>query len=166
MSRPIEFTANYQIPAEAVHRTLTDERFWNHRIEGAADVTVERLVTGEGTIDVCIAQKLDPSSLPSLVSKFIKGDFGLVRSEIWGPFDGTRAEGTFVAETMGLPIKATGSAVLTVAADGGATMSITGEVVVSVKLVGGTIEGLAGDQIVNILGNDQGAIEEWATANA
>ncbi|MFE3291316.1 DUF2505 domain-containing protein [Rhodococcus sp. NPDC059234] len=168
MSRHIEFTANYQIPAEAVHRTLTDERFWNQRIEKAADsgVTLERLVAGEGTIDVAISQQLDANSLPSIVSKFVKGDLALVRSEKWGPFDGQRAEGTFTAETTGLPIKAEGTAVLTVGADGGAVMSIAGEVTVSVKLIGGTVEGMVGDQIIDILGRDQGAVEEWVAANA
>lgn len=168
MSRRIEFTADYSLSAETVHRTLTDPKFWQHRVERGAEsgLTLDHLDAGDGTIDVALAQAIDTSAFPAIVSKIIKGDMTVVRGEVWGPFDGQRAEGTFSAVTTGIPINAKGTAVLTATPDGGATLEIEGEVEVNVKLIGGTIEGLAGDQVLSILGRDQESVEEWAEANA
>ncbi|MFF0817270.1 DUF2505 domain-containing protein [Rhodococcus sp. NPDC003318] len=167
MSRRIEFTANYSLPAETVHRTLTDANFWQHRVAQGADngLTLDHLTAGDGTIDVGLAQAIDTSAFPAIVSKVIKGDVSVVRSEVWGPFDGQRAEGTFSAVTTGIPITAKGTAVLTATADG-ATLQIEGEVEVNIKLIGGSIEGLASEQILGILGRDQQTVEEWVAANA
>ncbi|MFC9787394.1 DUF2505 domain-containing protein [Rhodococcus sp. NPDC127528] len=167
MSRHIEFTANFQIPAEAVHRTLVDPGFWNHRVEKGADsgITLDHLTAGEGTIDVALAQELDTSKLPSLVSKVVKGDPSVVRGEVWGPFQDGRAEGSFSAVTTGLPVKAGGTAVLTDTAEG-ASLRIEGEVEVGIKIVGGAVEGMVAELIVNILRRDQEVVEEWAAAKA
>lgn len=168
MSHQIEFTASYSLPAETVHSTLTTERFWTSRVEKAADsgVNLDHLIAGPGTIDVAISQKIDTDALPGLISKVIRGDVVLVRTDVWGPFDGNRAEATFSAVTTGLPIDARGTAVLTVNPDGGADMTVTGEVTVNVKLIGGKIEGMVAEVIVDILKRDQQAIEEWALAQA
>lgn len=168
MSRRIEFTANYSLPAETVHRALTDPAFWQHRVARGAEagLTLDHLTSGEGTIDVALAQVVDTSSFPSLVTKVIKGDMNVVRGEVWGPFDGQRAEGTFSATTTGIPVTAGGTATLTATPEGGATLRLEGEVDVNVKLIGGSIEGLAGDLIVGILRRDQETVEEWVAANA
>ncbi|SEK69258.1 DUF2505 domain-containing protein [Rhodococcus maanshanensis] len=167
MSRRIEFTANYSLPAEIVHRTLVDGRFWNQRAENGADkgLTLDHLTTGEGTIDVGLAQAIDTSQLPSLVTKVIKGDVSIVRSEAWGPLVDGKAEGTFSAVATGIPINATGTASL-VDTPEGSTLRIEGDVDVNVKLIGGAIEGMVADQILGILGRDQEVVEEWVAANA
>ena len=167
MSRKIELTTTYSLPVETVHRTLTDENFWLHRVEQGAEngLKIDHLTAGDGTIDVGIAQEIDKDKLPSMVSKVIKGDLSIVRGEVWGPLTDDRADGTFTAVTTGMPVTVGGTAVLTASADG-CTLTVEGEVEVSIKLIGGTIEGMVAEQILGILGRDQEVVEVWAAANA
>ncbi|MFD4292242.1 DUF2505 domain-containing protein [Rhodococcus sp. NPDC058505] len=167
MSRRIELTLTYNAPAAAVHHALTSRDFWLPRVEKNAEngVTLDHLKDGPGTVDCQISQVLDKDSLPSLVSKAVKGDLVLTRGEAWGPFENGQANGKFTVTTTGLPITASGTAVLT---DAGAqsTMTLEGDVEVAIKLIGGAVEGMVADQVVEILGRDQAAVEEWVAANA
>ncbi|GAA4486857.1 hypothetical protein GCM10023094_44180 [Rhodococcus olei] len=167
MSRRIEFTANYSLPAEVVHRTLTAPAFWNDRVAKGADsgVTLTRLESGPGTIDVAVNQVVDTSALPSIVTKLIKGDLAILRSENWSPVAGGSAAGSFAVDTTGIPVTVRGTYTLT-DVDGGSTLTGAGEVDVNVKLIGGTIEGMVVDQVRKIFETDQEAVEEWAAANA
>lgn len=167
MSRRIELTLTYNAPAAAVHHALTSREFWLPRVEKNADngVTLDHLTDGEGTMDVAISQVLDKESLPALVSKAVKGELVLTRGEAWGPFANGTANGTFTVSTTGLPITASGTALLTDAGNQ-STLTLEGEVEVAIKLIGGAIEGMVADQVVEILGRDQAAVEEWVAANA
>lgn len=167
MSRRIEFTANYTRPAAEIHRTLTDEGFWRNRVEKGSDngVTLDHLDAGAGTIDVAVAQVVDTSKLPGIVTKLIKGEMSILRAEKWGPFANGTAEGTFAVNTTGIPVTVSGTYVLT-DVEGGSTLTGTGDVDVNVRLIGGTIEGMAADQVRKIFETDKDAVEEWIVARS
>jgi hypothetical protein len=166
MARSIPHSASYPQPVDRVHRALTSERYWRERLVEVGGVGAElgHVVTGEGTIDVEMAQSIPAEHLPAIVAKIRAGDLVITRTETWGALEGGRATGTFSARVEGLPGEVTGT--LTLAAeDSGSAIVLDGRVEVKLPLIGGKIEAVIAEQVVELLDAEHGFTEGWIAAN-
>ncbi|MFD4181592.1 DUF2505 domain-containing protein [Rhodococcus sp. NPDC058514] len=166
MARSIPHSAVYPQPVDQVHRALTSERYWRDRLTevGGDGAELGHVVTGEGTIDVEMAQSIPAEHLPAIVSKIRPGDLIITRTETWGALDGDRAVGTFSARVEGLPGAVTGT--LTLAPEGtGSAITLDGQVEVKLPLIGGKIEAVIAEQVVELLDAEHEFTEGWISAN-
>jgi hypothetical protein len=166
MARSIPHSASYPQPVDQVHRALTSEQYWRDRLAevGGEGAELGHVVTGDGTIDVEMAQAIPAEHLPPIVSKIRPCDLIITRTETWSALDGGRATGTFSARVDGLPGEVTGT--LTLAPEGtGAAITLDGRVEVKLPLIGGKIEAVIAEQVVELLDAEHGFTEGWIAAN-
>ena len=105
MSRRIEHSSKYTVPAEKVHEAVTSEQYWRDRIVavGGPGATIEELTVRDETVAVTMSQIIAAEHLPSMVSKVVNGDIVIKRSETMAPFKDGKATGTFSAHVDGVP---------------------------------------------------------------
>ncbi|MFC7449381.1 DUF2505 domain-containing protein [Rhodococcus daqingensis] len=165
MARRIPHSASYPQPVDQVHRAVTSERYWRDRLDavGGGGAELRHVATGEGTIDVEMAQSIPAEHLPAVVSKIRPGDLIITRTETWGALAGDSATGTFSARVEGLPGEVTGT--LTLAPQNtGAAITLDGRVEVKLPLIGGKIEAVIAEQVVELLDAEHDFTEGWIAA--
>ncbi len=164
MSRRIEHSSKYTVPAEKVHEAVTSEQYWRDRIVavGGPGATIEELTVRDETVAVTMSQIIAAEHLPSMVSKVVNGDIVIKRSETMAPFKDGKATGTFSAHVDGVPARVEGTQVLT-GDENSATLEIDGEVEVKIPFLGGKIESAIVDEVVRLIQAEQDFTQEWIT---
>lgn len=162
MSRRIEHSSKYTVPAAEVHEAVTSEQYWRDRIAavGGPGATIDELTVRDQTVAVTMSQVIPAEHLPSMVSNFIKGDIVIKRSETLAPLNGDTATGTFSAHIDGVPVRVEGTQVLTGDATG-CTLRADGEVEVKIPIIGGKIESAIVDEVVRLIEAEQNFTREW-----
>lgn len=162
MGSPIDHSANYTSPATAVHAAFVDPHYWRTRLAevGGPGAAVDRLDTGDGTIDLTAQQAIPAEHLPSVVTSIRPGDLIIHREESWGPITGDRAQGRFSAHVDGMPGQVEGT--LTLIGEGEAsTVVIEGSVEVKIPFLGSKIEGMIIDELLGLFDAEQRFTTEW-----
>lgn len=166
MARHIEHSAQYPHSVATLHAALTDERYWQARLQavGGPGAKLDRVQVGDGTIDIAMTQAVPAEHLPSVVTKIRPGDLIITRTESWGPLHGDRAEGTFSAEVEGAPGQLRGTMVLTADGDG-SSLVMDGEVEVKLPIFGSKVESVIAGQVLELLDAEEDFTGQW-TAQA
>ncbi|MFF3222154.1 DUF2505 domain-containing protein [Nocardia suismassiliense] len=166
MSRKFSFTVPYTVPVEDLHRALTDEKVWRARFADAETATLDLShPEGEGTIRIHMTEKAAQDKIPSVVSKVLKSELMLSRTDNWQALTGEVAKGTFEGETGGIATEMSGTYEMRSTAEG-SEIEVVGTVQVKVPLVGGAIEPLAEQLHHRVLNSERKFIEEWVAAQA
>lgn len=166
MSRKFSFTVPYTVPVEELHRALTADDVWQARFAGAETATLELShPEGDGTIRIRMTEKASQDKIPSIVTKVLKSELVLERTDNWGPLDGEIAKGTFAGATGGITTEMSGSYEMRSTAEG-SEIEVVGTVQVKVPVVGGAIEPLAEQLHHRVLNSERKFIEEWFATQA
>ncbi|MBF6333705.1 DUF2505 domain-containing protein [Nocardia transvalensis] len=161
MSRKFSFTVSYSVPVEELHRAITSDELWQARFAGAETATLDLShPEGPGTIRIHMSEKARADKIPSIVSKVLKSELVLERTDNWGPLDGDTARGTFVGASRGITTAMEGAYLLRSTAEG-SEIEVAGTVTVKVPLVGGAIEPLAEQLQHRVVNSERKFIEEW-----
>ncbi len=133
MSRRIEHSSKYTVPAEKVHEAVTSEQYWRDRIVavGGPGAAIEELTVRDETVAVTMSQIIAAEHLPSMVSKVVNGDIVIKRTQVL-----------------------TGD-------ENSATLEIEGEVEVKIPFLGGKIESAIVDEVVRLIQAEQDFTREW-----
>ena len=162
MGSPIDHTANYSFPSAAVHAAFVDPQYWQIRLRevGGPGAAVERVDSGDGTIELDLHQAIPAEHLPSMVTSIRPGDLVIRRHEAWNAFADDRAAGSFSAHVDGMPGQVTGA--MTLLADGaGSSVVIEGTVEVKIPFLGSKIEGMIVEQLVELFEAEKTFTERW-----
>lgn len=167
MSRKISFTVQYSVPVEDLHRALTNDEVWQARFAEAKTATLDLShPDGPGTIRIHMTEKAPEDKIPSLVTKVLKSDLVLERTDNWGPLDGETAKGDFHGASKGITTEMEGAYTLRPTA-AGSEIEVVGTVAVKVALVGGAIEPLVESLLHKVMESERKHIEAWyASQNA
>ncbi|MBF6172827.1 DUF2505 domain-containing protein [Nocardia blacklockiae] len=167
MSRKFSFTVSYTVPVEELHRAITSAEMWQARFAGAETATLELShPAGPGTIRVHMTERARQDKIPAIVSKVLKSELVLERTDDWGPLDGDTAKGSFTGASTGVTTEMSGTYLLRPTAEG-SEIEVAGTVAVKVPLVGGAIEPLAENLQQRVVNSERKFIENWlATADA
>ncbi|WP_040696115.1 DUF2505 domain-containing protein [Nocardia vinacea] len=166
MSRKFSFTVPYAVPVEDLHRALTTDDFWQSRFAGAQTATLDLShPQGAGTIRIHMTEKASDDKVPGIVSKVLKNELVLSRTDNWQALDGEIAKGTFEGATGGINSEMSGTYELRPTAEG-SEIEVAGTVQVKLPLVGGAIEPLAEQLHHRVLESERKHIEEWVAAQA
>ncbi|WP_282785149.1 MULTISPECIES: DUF2505 domain-containing protein [unclassified Nocardia] len=167
MSRKISFTVQYSVPVEDLHRALTSDDVWRSRFADAATATLDLShPEGPGTIRIHMTEKAPEEKIPSIVTKVLKSELVLERTDNWGALDGEIAKGDFKGASKGITTEMEGTYELRPTA-AGSEIEVNGIVAVKVALVGGAIEPLVENLLHKVLNSERKHIEAWyATQNA
>lgn len=155
--------ATYEGSVEQVYRALADEQYWTARLadSGADAATLDSLVRRpDGGIDIATTQVLGAHRLPSVITRFYRGDLNIERAETWGPLRDDRAAGSITGSVVGAP--ATVGATMTLEPAGArARQEVTVTVEVRIPLVGGKIEDFIGQGLLDLLSAEQRFTSKW-----
>ncbi|GAA5100986.1 DUF2505 domain-containing protein [Nocardia iowensis] len=166
MSRKFSFTVPYTVPVEDLHRALTDDKVWQARFADAETATLELShPEGAGSIRIHMTEKAAQDKIPSIVSKVLKSELMLSRTDNWQALQGEVAKGTFEGATGGITTEMSGTYEMRSTAEG-SEIEVVGTVQVKVPLVGGAIEPLAEQLHHRVLNSERKFIEEWVAAQA
>lgn len=166
MSRKFSFTVPYAVPVEDLHRALTTDDVWQSRFAGAQTATLDLShPQGAGTIRIHMTEKASDDKVPGIVSKVLKNELVLSRTDNWQVLDGEIAKGTFEGATGGISSEMSGTYELRPTAEG-SEIEVAGTVQVKVPLVGGAIEPLAEQLHHRVLESERKHIEKWVAAQA
>lgn len=166
MSRKFSFTVPYTVPVEDLHRALTNEDVWLSRFAGAQTATLDLShPQGADTIRIHMTEKASDDKVPGIVSKVLKSELVLSRTDNWQALDGEIAKGTFEGTTGGISSEMSGTYELRPTVEG-SEIEVVGTVQVKVPLVGGAIEPLAEQLHQRVLKSERKHIEEWFAARA
>ncbi|WP_062983786.1 DUF2505 domain-containing protein [Nocardia anaemiae] len=166
MSRKFSFTVPYAVPVEDLHRALTTDDVWQSRFAGAQTATLELShPEGAGTIRIHMTEKASDDKVPGIVSKVLKSELVLSRTDNWQALDGEIAKGTFAGVTGGINSEMSGTYELRPTAEG-SEIEVVGTVQVKVPLVGGAIEPLAEQLHHRVLKSERKHIEAWFAGQA
>ncbi|WP_069160582.1 DUF2505 domain-containing protein [Nocardia altamirensis] len=166
MSRKFSFTVPYAVPVEDLHRALTDDKVWQARFADAETATLDLShPEGAGTIRIHMTEKAAQDKIPSVVSKVLKSELMLSRTDNWQALAGEVAKGTFEGATGGITTEMSGTYEMRSTAEG-SEIEVVGTVQVKVPLVGGAIEPLAEQLHHRVLNSERKFIEEWVAAQA
>ncbi|MFX0579674.1 DUF2505 domain-containing protein [Nocardia nepalensis] len=166
MSRKFSFTVPYAVPVEDLHRALTNDDVWQSRFAPAATATIDLShPDGADTIRIQMTEKASADKIPGIVSKVLKSDLVLSRTDSWQALDGEIAKGTFEGGTAGISCEMSGTYELRPTAEG-SEIEVVGTVRVKVPLVGGAIEPLAEQLHHRVLESERKHIEAWFAAQA
>lgn len=166
MSRKFSFTVPYAVPVEDLHRALTTDDVWQSRFAGTQTATLDLShPQGAGTIRIHMTEKASDDKVPGIVSKVLKNELVLSRTDNWQALDGEIAKGTFEGATGGISSEMSGTYELRPTAEG-SEIEVAGTVQVKVPLVGGAIEPLAEQLHHRVLESERKHIEEWVAAQA
>jgi Protein of unknown function (DUF2505) len=174
MPRSFELSADYDSSVEEIHRAFRDEEYWEARL---ADIPVDEArlesmrIGGEsgddGTIEVVTLQVVRSNNLHGLVKQLHPGDFGVRRTETWGPLIDGVATAAIVGSVVGAPVHVSGTAELSpIAGSGGARLTFRITVQVRIPLIGGKVERLIGTQLAELVSREQRLTAEWIAQNA
>ncbi|MFI6368876.1 DUF2505 domain-containing protein [Nocardia sp. NPDC050630] len=164
MSRKFSFTVPYAVPVEDLHRALTTDDLWQSRFARAETATLDLShPDGAGTIRIHMTEKASGDKVPGIVSKVLKSELVLSRTDNWQALDGEIAKGTFEGATGGISSEMSGTYELRPTAEG-AEIEVVGTVQVKVRLVGGAIEALAEQLHHRVLESERKHIEKWVAA--
>lgn len=160
MAKDFTFTVTYEHPADVVHQALTSPELWESRVEGAHNARVDTESNEPGTLEVTVTQNIASEKLPALARKALKGDLSIVRTDKWGPFDGSTAQGTFTAQSTGISSNTEG--VMTLQADGGqATLTVEGRSEIKARLIGGALEPMLVQMLSNLVKSERAGTDKW-----
>ncbi|MFE9326222.1 DUF2505 domain-containing protein [Nocardia sp. NPDC052278] len=166
MSRKFSFTVPYAVPVEDLHRALTTDDVWQSRFAGAQTATLDLShPQGTGTIRIHMTEKASDDKVPGIVSKVLKSELVLSRTDNWQALDGEIAKGTFEGATGGISSEMSGTYELRPTVEG-SEIEVVGTVRVKVPLVGGAIEPLAEQLHHRVLESERKHIEKWVAAQA
>ncbi|AFU05663.1 MULTISPECIES: DUF2505 domain-containing protein [Nocardia] len=166
MSRKFSFTVPYTVPVEDLHRALTDDKVWQARFADAETATLDLShPEGADSIRIHMTEKAAQDKVPSVVSKVLKSELMLSRTDHWQALDGDVAKGTFEGSTGGISTEMSGTYEMRSTAEG-SEIEVVGTVQVHVPLVGGAIEPLAEQLHHRVLNSERKFIEEWVAAQA
>ncbi|MCV7100338.1 DUF2505 domain-containing protein [Mycobacterium palustre] len=177
MPHSFELSADLQNSVEEIHRAFLDERYWEARL---ADIPVDEArvesmrIGGDpggpgdgGTVEVVTLQVVRSHNLHALVKQLHPGDFGVRRTETWGPVVDGVASGDIVGTVVGAPVRVTGAAELApIAGSGGARLTFRITVQVRVPLIGGKVERLIGTHLAELVSREQRLTAEWIAQRA
>ncbi len=83
----------YAVPVEDLHRALTDDKVWQARFADAETATLDLShPEGAGTIRIHMTEKAAQDKVPSVVSKVLKSELMLSRTDNWQSLDGDVAK--------------------------------------------------------------------------
>jgi hypothetical protein len=174
MPRSFELSADYENSVEEIYRAFRDEHYWEARL---ADIPVDEArlesmrIGGDSgdddTIEVVTLQVVRSHNLHALVKQLHPGDFGVRRTETWGPLVDGVATASIVGTVVGAPVHVTGTAELApIAAPGGARLTFRIAVHVRIPLIGGKVERLIGTHLAELVSREQRLTAEWIAQNA
>ncbi|MCJ0904006.1 DUF2505 domain-containing protein [Rhodococcus sp. ARC_M6] len=159
MSKGFRYDIEFSYPVAKVHSTLTDPSYWKVRLgELYPSAGIE---VGDGSITVSVAEDLDSSALPGLVSKLAPDRLGVERVDQWGPLSGGRADGSVTGTAHGLPIRIEASLELAETAPSHAVLNVVGSAEVKIPVLGGQIEKLVKKMVEDLLHRDRDAVEAF-----
>lgn len=153
MAKPIEHSASFPHPVDAVVAALTDDAYLQARLKelGGKDAA---LVSHEGG-RIVLRQGVPVEFLPTVVRRFTGDDLILDRTETW---HGSSAD--IDVQVRGLPGSITGSQ--EVVGDGdGSRISVRGSAAVPVPMVGGRIEGIVAEQVTELMRFESEFLARW-----
>ncbi|WP_433659738.1 DUF2505 domain-containing protein [Nocardia sp. CA-128927] len=166
MSRKFSFTVPYAVPVEDLHRALTDDKVWQARFADAETATLDvSHPEGADTIRIHMTEKASEDKIPSVVSKVLKDQLTLARTDNWQALVGEVAKGTFEGATTGIATEMSGTYEMRSTAEG-SEIEVVGTVQVKVPVVGGAIEPLAEQLHHRVLNSERTFVEEWVAAQA
>ncbi|MFI5780398.1 DUF2505 domain-containing protein [Nocardia sp. NPDC051570] len=167
MSRKFSFTVSYSVPVEELHRAIINDELWQARFSGASTATLDLSHPGgPDTIRIHMTERAAAEKIPSIVTKVLKNELVLERTDDWGPLSGDTARGTFAGGTKGISSEMEGTYQLRPTAEG-SEIEVSGTVTVKVPIVGGAIEPLAEQLQHRVVNSERKFIENWlATADA
>ncbi|OBG23337.1 DUF2505 domain-containing protein [Mycobacterium sp. 852002-51057_SCH5723018] len=174
MPRSFELSADYENSVEEIYRAFHDGEYWETRL---ADIPVDEArleslrIGGEsgddGTIEVVTLQVVRSHNLHALVKQLHPGDFGVRRTETWGPLSDGVATASIVGSVVGAPVHVSGTAELSpIGESGGARLTFRITVKVPIPLIGGKVEGLIGTHLAELVSREQRLTADWIAQNA
>ncbi|CAM3976678.1 MULTISPECIES: DUF2505 domain-containing protein [Tsukamurella] len=169
MTTRLERSLDYATSPAALHAAFTDAQYWPARVAevGGDDAKITELtVSGDAaapdtrSVRVVVTYTIGADKLPSVVTAIKPGGLQIERTEEWGPFDGTRCEGTFSATIDGVPAHLSGSAVLEAGPEG-ARITARGEAAVSIPFVASKVESLVIENLQELMENEREFTLAW-----
>lgn len=166
MTTRLERSLDYAATPDALHAAFTDDAYWPARVAevGGEGARVEELsITGEGTarsVRVLVVHVIGEDKLPPVVTAIRPGGLEIHRVEEWGPFDGTRGEGSFSADIQGVPAQLSGTAVLESGPEG-ARITAAGEASVSIPFVANKVESLVVENLQELMEAERDFTLQW-----
>ena len=99
MPRDFAFTLQYESPVERVYAALVDVERWRRRVAGAANVDLVFGAAEPGAFEVTVTER---GAVPAPLRRVVKGEFGLTRTDRWGPVEsGTARQVPAVHQQIG-----------------------------------------------------------------
>ncbi len=161
MPRDFAFTLQYESPVERVYAALVDVERWRRRVAGAANVDLVFGAAEPGAFEVTVTER---GAVPAPLRRVVKGEFGLTRTDRWGPVESGTARGTFTGTAVGVGGTFSGTYLLRAAGPGSA-VDVAGSLRVDVRGLGGALESMAEKLLTKIVRGERDDVEAWIGAH-
>lgn len=136
----------YDVEPAAVFAMFCDEKFLLGKYEALGYPEYEVLEVEATERGARIkTRRHAPANVPGFAKRLFGETTEMVQTDVWGPEQDGKREGTWTIDVPGKPVKAGGTIRLE-PSGAGSVVSIDGELKASVPLIGGKIESWAGGE--------------------
>ncbi len=162
MPRSFDLLFESTASVEQVFAAFGDKDYWLARLAAfGGDKYLDSFVVGDdGTVRVVVTEDLRRGKLPSLLTKFYRGDLNIVSTDEWTPSYDGQVTGQINVAVIGAPGSGRGTAVLAPSGSG-SRMTFNATVEFKVPLVGGTIEAFIAREFARWIPEFQRFTTEW-----
>jgi Protein of unknown function (DUF2505) len=166
MSRRMDYTLEFDAPAEKIYQDFTNRDYWQTLMDGYRILTPQSEVTtflsGEGGTDIVFVQNLPRMYLPPIARTVVPVDMIITRKQHFDPFDHakSRAKGTYSASIPHGPGSFSGEYFLT-ETDTGSRMRLASVCKVYIPFVGGVLEDLMLHLIKMVFDAEEAFTADW-----
>ncbi|MGV0872229.1 DUF2505 domain-containing protein [Mycolicibacterium sp. XJ879] len=146
MSRRMEYTIAFDVPAEKMYQDFTSRDYWQSLMGAYRRLSPSEITSfssDERGTDIVFVQEVPRSELPAIARSVVPSDMVITRKQHFDPFDhaNNRAKGHYAASIPRGPGRFGGQYVLT-DTDAGSQLRLASVCKVSIPLVGGALEDL------------------------
>ncbi|MDT5187255.1 MAG: hypothetical protein QOJ20_4901 [Mycobacterium sp.] len=166
MSRRMDYTLEFDAPAEKIYQDFTNRDYWQTLMDAYRFLTPQSEITtflsGERGTDIVFVQNLPRMYLPPIARTVVPVDMIITRKQHFDPFDHakSRAKGTYSASIPHGPGSFSGQYFLT-ETDTGSRMRLASVCKVYIPFVGGALEDLMLHLIKLVFDTEEAFTADW-----
>jgi hypothetical protein len=167
MARRMDYTIEFDAPAEKIYQDFTSREYWQTLMDSYRFLTPQSEITsysaGERGTDITFVQNLPRMYLPPIARTVMPVDMVITRTQHFDHFDHekNRATGTYAASIPGVPAGFLGGKYFLTDTDAGSHLRLASVCKVNIPFVGGALEDLILHHIKLLFDAEEAFTADW-----